>query len=336
MTQPDFWSRPPGFWSRLLSPASAIFSAIGRVHTLVSAPDKIEVPIVCVGNVNVGGAGKTPTAIALANRLKQNELNVHFLTRGYLGRLQGPLRVDLGHHDASDVGDEPMLLAAHAPTWIAKNRAAGAIEAVSAGAQIIVMDDGFQNPHLHKDLAIVVIDGESGFGNGLVMPSGPLREPVPRALARADMVVIIGGSSKLRPDIEEALADYDHPVMRARLDPPPNIEKLKREPVFAFAGIGRPAKFFDMLTAHGLNVIGTKAFPDHHDFTAEDMMALLEAAGTARLVTTAKDFARLDDDGRVHCTVIPVNLVFEQPDMLDVVLGPLIPDQFKAAPQQDP
>ncbi|MEM8915685.1 MAG: tetraacyldisaccharide 4'-kinase, partial [Pseudomonadota bacterium] len=187
MTQPDFWSRPPGVLSNLLSPASAVFRLLGILQSQIAFPDKMEVPVVCIGNVNVGGTGKTPTALAIADRLKHSGMDVHFLTRGYRGRLPGPLRVDLSHHDAGDVGDEPMLLAAHSPTWISKNRAAGAAEAVRDGANIIIMDDGFQNPHIQKDLSVVVIDGESGFGNGRVMPAGPLREPVMRGLGRADL-----------------------------------------------------------------------------------------------------------------------------------------------------
>lgn len=333
MTQPDFWSKPKSLRARLLAPFSHLFDLFGWLNQRSALPDRIEIPVICIGNVNVGGAGKTPTALAIADRLKDVGLKVHFLTRGYLGRLRGPLRVDLAHHDAGDVGDEPMLLAAHAPTWVSKDRAAGAMAAVRAGAQIIVMDDGFQNQQLYKDLSIVVIDGGAGFGNGRVMPAGPLREPVSRALARADAVTVIGGGESFRPDIAKALAGYGQPVLRAHIEPLPIIRVLAGKPLFAFAGIGRPEKFFDMLVDQGMNVVGTKGFADHHDFTTDDMMELTEAAGnhSAQLVTTAKDFARLDDDARAVTTIIPVMLTFEHPDILDQVLAPFVPDTHKAA-----
>lgn len=331
MSQPDFWSRPPGLLARLLTPFGFLFDRLGQLNRRSAYPDRIEVPVLCIGNVNVGGTGKTPTAIAVAARLKAVGLEVHFLTRGYLSRLRGPLQVDLAHHDAKDVGDEPMLLAAQAPTWVSKNRAAGAMAAVRAGAQVIVMDDGFQNQQIHKDVSLVVIDGAAGFGNGRVMPAGPLREPAAPALARADAVMVVGGEPQLRGDIQAALDGFAGPVLRARLEPPASISSLRGEPLFAFAGIGRPEKFFAMLEEHGLNLVGTRKFADHYDFRPDDMMKLMDAAGIlkARLVTTAKDFARLDDEARAVTTVIPVELIIETPDLLEQVLAPLVPDSLK-------
>jgi tetraacyldisaccharide 4'-kinase len=266
--------------------------------------------VICVGNLVAGGAGKTPVALALAELLKARGVGVHILTRGYGGRLPGPLRVELEVHDAGDVGDEALLLAACAPTWVARDRLAGARAAAAAGAAALVLDDGFQNPALAKDLSVLVIDGTYGLGNGRVMPAGPLREAPGRALARADAVVLIGED---RAGIETWLGG--RPLLRAELVPAPDAPDLAGQRVLAFAGIGRPEKVFATLEACGAELVERRAFPDHHPYGRSELDALIARAAAldARPVTTEKDAARLPADLRAAVAVLPVVLRWGDP-----------------------
>src|SRR5262245_39790092 len=243
--------RPPDFWSSrrvlstLLVPAGCVYALATR-RRLKRAGWRALVPVVCVGNIGIGGAGKTPVALALVALLHAAERNPHFLTRGYRGREAGPVRVDPARHDARAVGDEPLLLARAAPTWVAKDRAAGARAAVGAGAGCIVMDDGLQNPSLVKDLSLVVVDGGYGFANERVLPAGPLREPIAGGIARADAIVLVG---------EDATGAVRHfagkPVLAARIVPDEAGMRFAGKPVVAFCGIGRPEKFFATLKSLG-------------------------------------------------------------------------------------
>jgi len=220
------------------------------------------VPVVCVGNLVAGGAGKTPVALALADWLVERGVPAHFVTRGYGGRLRGPMRVDPIRHDALAVGDEALLLALRAPCWVARARSAGVRAAVAAGAGAILFDDGFQNPTVDKTLALVVVDAAYGFGNGRVIPAGPLRENLRGGLARADAVVLVAGEGDAS-DTERLLTARGMLTLRAVLAPV-GAERLIGSCVLAFAGIGRPEKFFATLRALGAVVVGARAFPDHH------------------------------------------------------------------------
>ncbi len=317
--------RPPDFWSSrrvlstLLLPAGWIYAEATR-RRLRRRGWRAPVPVICVGNVGVGGAGKTPTAIAIANLLTADGRRPHLLTRGYGGSNVGPLLVDPERHDYRAVGDEALLLARAAPTWVARDRVAGAKAAVAAGSGCIVMDDGFQHPALMKDLSLLVVDGGYGFGNGRVLPAGPLREPVARGVARADAIVLIGD------DRAGARRHFGRkPVLEARLVPHAAATRFAGKNVVAFCGIGRPDKFFDTLKELGAQVVEAMPFPDHHRFRDNDVMLAVEVAQrrNAVPVTTEKDFVRLAPDARRMVEVVPVTLEWRDPQQIDNLLAPL-------------
>jgi tetraacyldisaccharide 4'-kinase len=273
MRAPDFWrSRSP--LSTLLTPLGALYAVGGRLRRALVSPRELAAPVVCIGNLVAGGAGKTPVALSIAQRLIGQGVKVHFLTQGYGGSLQGPVRVDPDRHGAAEVGDEPLLLARAAPCWVAKDRVAGAEAAIRDGADIIVMDDGHQNPALRKDLSIVVVDGGYGFGNGRVLPAGPLREPVAEGLARADAVALLGDDET---DVLGRL-QANMPILRGRLAPAPVPASVAGRPVLPFAGIGRPDKFFETVRAVGCEIVDSRAFPDHHPYSLAEIEAILAAA----------------------------------------------------------
>jgi tetraacyldisaccharide 4'-kinase len=310
MRPPDFWRRD-GWAARLLAPAGWIYTAAARRRTRQARPFTAPVPVICIGNLTTGGSGKTPIAIAIAEHLIAHGRRVAFLTRGYGGSLAGPIAVDPLAHDAGQVGDEPLLLAAVAPTIVARHRPAGAESAVRAGADVIVMDDGLQNPTLVKSLRIVVIDGETGFGNGRVLPAGPLRVPVAQGLAEADLFVLMGEDRVQLAGILSAHA----PLVRARLRAANAAQGLRGRRVVAFAGIGRPEKFFATLQALGAEVIETAAFADHHRYRDAEIerLAARARAVEAQLVTTAKDHVRLPRALRAGIAFVPVHAVFDDP-----------------------
>lgn len=315
MRAPEFW-RHDGLWPRLLAPAAVLYALGGRLRAVAATPWHAPVPVICIGNLVAGGAGKTPVAISIARRLAARGMAVHCLSRGYGGRLRGPVCVDPAAHTAREVGDEPLLLAAHAPTWVTRDRAAGARAACDDGAQAIVMDDGFQNPSLAKDLSLVVVDGGYGFGNGRLIPAGPLREPLLDGLARADAAVLMGeDKGRLRPHLERRL-----PVLAGRLVP--DDESLRGRRVVAFAGIGRPAKFFATLEAMGCRIAARFAVADHHSYTPDEIMQIVERAHAERAipVTTEKDFVRLPEDARTMVRALPVRLEWADEAALDVLI----------------
>jgi tetraacyldisaccharide 4'-kinase len=314
--------RPPTFWDQdgwattALTPASWLWSAAGWLRAHTTTPARTPLPVICVGNVTVGGAGKTPTALAclalLSARFGSDA--VHAVTRGYGGALPGPVRVDPVRHSVAEVGDEALLLARAAPTWVARDRVAGAQAAAVAGAKLVVLDDGFQNPTIAKDLSLLVVDGHAGFGNGRVMPAGPLREPVPSALDRADAVIVVGDDTYGVADRVRALRPTV-PIIAARIMPDPaTANALKGVRVVAFAGIGRPEKFFATLADCGADIVARRSYPDHHYFTPAELAWLDTEAGRAdaRLVTTEKDWVRLDADWRARITPLPVTLAVDR------------------------
>jgi tetraacyldisaccharide 4'-kinase len=310
---PEFWTRP-GLVAHLLEPLAWANEAAGGVLRALTRPWRARVPVLCVGNLVAGGAGKTPVVLSLARMFFERGLRPHLLSRGYGGSEAGPLAVDPERHGVAQVGDEPLLLARAAPTWIARDRVFGARAAIEAGAGLIVMDDGFQNPGLAKDLSLLVIDGAYGVGNGRVMPAGPLRERVPAALKRADAVVLMG------EDETGVLALLEQiPVLRARLVP---VAAPLAGPVIAFAGIGRPEKFFRTVVETDATLVARHAFADHHVFSETELARLAaeaEKAG-ARLVTTAKDAVRLPPAWRARVAVIEVEVEWRDRAALDAVL----------------
>jgi len=311
---PEFWSRSetPPFWAWPLAPAAWAYSAAGAIKQRFARPKAVSVPVFCIGNLTAGGVGKTPVALTFARQLCNRGLPPFFLSRGYGGRLKGPVRVDPDIHSAREVGDEPLLLSSTAPVIVSADRAAGAAMAVSLGARAIVMDDGFQNFGLAKDLAVVVADGQQGFGNRQVLPLGPLREPVARGLARADAVVQVGGGAPLPV--------ADTPVLQARLR---SLAMAPKGPLVAFAGIGRPDKFFDSLRDAGGQLADAVPFPDHHHFSDGDLSGLAARARAfgATLITTEKDAVRLPPAIRADVVTFPVEAVFADPLALDRLIA---------------
>jgi tetraacyldisaccharide 4'-kinase len=314
--------KAPAFWARRRLPAQLLrpFGLITRLLTArrVARPGlRLTIPTLCVGNAGVGGAGKTIVALDLLSRLPNRPFA---LTRGYGGTLTGPVLVDPARHQAREVGDEALLLAARAPTIVARDRAAGARLALAEGASAIVMDDGLQNPGVEKTLSFLVIDGGFGFGNGYLLPAGPLREPVAAACARVRAAVLIG------EDETNALAALPRhlPVLRARLVPS-CAEDLRGQPVLAFAGIGRPEKFFASVRALGADLRAAKPFPDHHVYAPSELTALLHESDRlgARLVTTTKDQVKLPASLRAATLVVRAGLVWEDPAALEYFLHEL-------------
>lgn len=322
---PARFARPPAFWRsngvlpRLLSPAAFLVAAITARR--VAGPGwQAPVPVICCGNAGVGGAGKTTLALDLLHRLSARGIAAHALTRGHGGRARGVLQVREGM-SAALVGDEALLLAQAAPTWVARDRAAGARAAIDAGAACLVMDDGLQNPGLRQDCALLVIDGAVGFGNGRVLPAGPLREPVAVAAGRCRAAVLLGDD---RAGARAALP-RDLPVLCAALVPRQG-PALRGRRVFAFAGIGRPSKFHATLRDAGAILAGTLDFPDHHRYRPGELRHILAEAARlhAVAITTPKDAMRLSADIRAQVEVLGIALVWDDATieaLLDEVLS---------------
>lgn len=314
MRTPNFWKHR-GIVARLLSPLGALHNASIAFKFAYAKPYRAAMPVICIGNLTAGGSGKTPVALAVAEMLKARGRKPVFLTRGYGGKTRGPLLVK-PHHPARLVGDEALLLARAAPTIVAHDRAIGAALAADQKADVLIMDDGYQNFSLAKDLSLVVVDGEGGFANGLVLPAGPLREDVAQGLKRADGVVLMGSGT---PD----LAGFAGPVMRARLEP--QSREFAGRAVVAFAGIGRPQKFFDTLTALGANVRDSESYADHYFYFPADLDGLRARAKADPLVTTEKDLVRIPPEQRHGISVLAVKARFDDPGLLERLLGKVAP-----------
>jgi tetraacyldisaccharide 4'-kinase len=296
MREPRFW-REDGALARLFTPVAAVYGAISGAR-MARPGARARVPVICAGNLTLGGAGKTPTAIAITKLLLSDGARPFFLSRGHGGALAGPVRVT-PQHRAADVGDEPLLLTRVAPTIIARDRVQGAELAVAEGASIIVMDDGFQNPSLNKDCSLVVLDGERGIGNGRAFPAGPLRAPLDVQLRSASALLVIGETSARVEDVIARAQKRGLPILHGRLAPEPaSIAALANKKALAFAGIAHPEKFFATVAAAGIEAPVRRAFADHHPFTSADARELLEQARRENLLllTTEKDLARMQGD----------------------------------------
>ena len=333
MREPAFWHRPSSWTSLLLTPLGALYGLVAARRLQRQGFDA-GIPVLCVGNYHVGGAGKTPTVLALAKMLRDLGETPVVLSRGYGGRLQGPIRVDPERHVAADVGDEPLMLARTVPVVVARDRIEGVALARSQGASVILMDDGFQNPAIAKDASLIVIDSVRGLGNGRVLPAGPLRAPLPPQLARTDALIVIGNGTAAAA-VAAAVAARGKPVLPAHLEPDhASLASLRGKRVLAFAGIGDPDRFFRTLRASGIEVVVTRAFPDHHPFSQSEIEILVAAAKRDALtpVTTEKDLARLRRVGGLPSwagDIVPFAVTLEFDDVAK--LRTLVTDRlFKA------
>jgi len=311
---PSFWYR--GTWiSRALSPLSCIYRAVHTLNQKSKTPYRSNLPVICIGNVVTGGSGKTPAVLALLDLIQKHGLfqNPVILTRGYGGNLKGPTYVDPQKHSYKDVGDEALLLAGHAPVIVSADRAAGAKLAELGGADLILMDDGLQNPGLEKTLAFLTVNTTTGFGNGRLLPAGPLREPLQDAFAKIQAVIQIGDDAALP-------LPANKPALKSRIDPVTDIDKTKN--YVAFAGLGTPEKFKTTLEENGAMLKDWYAYPDHHPYAESDLEKLEKAAKThnARLITTEKDFVRLPEAFKQQVDVFKIRLIFDdEPAMIDLL-----------------
>ena len=333
LNAPPWWyqrkGQPAPVIRALLTPISWIWGLETARKIAKTQPFDPGVPVICVGNLTVGGAGKTPIVRELIYRLNREGVKAHGLSRGYGGRLAGPVQVDPAAHSAADIGDEPLMLARDGePIWVSRDRPAGARAAVQAGAHAIVMDDGHQNPSLTKTLSLVVVDGETRngewpFGDGAVIPAGPMREPLAKGLARADAVVLMLPADVATPDPELVALFGSKPVLIARLladAPPPTGPQL------GFAGVGKPWKVARSLKAAGCDLVDFASFPDHAPYTPAVLKALEDRAKAlgAGLVTTEKDWVRLPADWRAKAAAWPVRARFEDEPTLERLLKSVI------------
>lgn len=322
MKTPRFWYQPPGVLSALLAPLGWLYNAATKARLNRSARATLGIPVICVGNINAGGTGKTPTVIALSQRLRDLGHVPHVVSRGHGGQLDGPVEVDPSRHTAAQVGDEPLLIAAFADVWVAKDRASGGQAAEAAGATIVIMDDGFQNPDLHQDLKIVVVDAARGFGNMRCIPAGPLREKVETGLARADALVSIGTPEE--QDLLQIPDNISTPRLHAHLRPLETGMDWAGTPYLAFAGIGHPEKFFATLRSVGATLVDAVPLADHGGLSVALLSRLERRANAqgAQLVTTEKDAARLPKSFRGKVLTLPVRLEFEDEAAVKALLSP--------------
>jgi tetraacyldisaccharide 4'-kinase len=327
MKAPSFWYKDPGLLAGLLLPLTFIYKFLTLLKRATSKPYRATVPVICIGNLTVGGTGKTPTVIALAQRLITQGYNPSIVSRGYGGSQKGPLKVNEQIHKFNDVGDEPLLLSSIAPTWVAKNRRLGIIAAVKQGANIILLDDGFQNKKIYKDISIVTVDAYRGFGNGLLLPAGPLREPIYSGLSTANFLISIGDDESHKNFINKLSLERTPTIISGRLAPIKTGMDWKNLSVFAFAGIGNPEKFFLTLRNLGAKVVNTIALSDHQIFDKK-LLLRLETESieiNAQLVTTEKDAIRLPHEFRKKVLSLPVRLEISSWAEIEKLVEKLIP-----------
>ncbi|MEM9573479.1 MAG: tetraacyldisaccharide 4'-kinase [Pseudomonadota bacterium] len=327
MREPRFWSREVDPKSReaapvmrmLLSPLAWAYAEVTRRKITGADSVSVSAKVICVGNLTAGGTGKSPVVADLRDRIESKfGLRAATLSRGYKGKLKGPLKVDLAQHTAADVGDEPLMLAATGESWIGADRAAAGKAMSEAGVDVIIMDDGHQNPRLAKDLTFIVVDSHAGFGNGFVIPKGPLREPVSAGLLRADAIIVMGDGQE--PAI---LHDSNLPLFRGAISAK---HKPSANCYVGFAGIGRPEKFFDTLGQFGVDLRDSVPFPDHHVFSESDLRYLRRLAKDhgANLITTEKDYVRIPDQMRQDIEYLPIMVQFDLEPELDKLLADVI------------
>lgn len=308
MKTPKYW-QSNSFTSKILSPLGFLYGLMTQLRLKLKSPHKVSIPVVCIGNITAGGTGKTPVSISIAKLLATEMYNPFFVSRGYGGKLQDVI-VNNKKHTAKDVGDEPLLLSKQAPVVVNANRYAAAQKAVEQGADIIIMDDGFQNPSLHKDLSFLVFDGNYGIGNGKIIPSGPLRETLENGTKRADSIIILG---KDKHDLAKrcglpAFFGHTEAVQTT----------INNQDVVAFAGIGHPQKFYHSLKQQGFNVVKTIDFPDHHFYTREELENIINEAKklNAQIYTTSKDFVKIPPLYSQDINVLEVAVVWDNPEEL--------------------
>lgn len=314
MKQPSFWFKNKNLVSFLLFPFGFLYEKIVFFRLKTTKPYKTKIPVVCVGNICVGGTGKTPLSLALSEYFIRKSKNVFFLNHGYKSNLQN-IMIDLREHKASDVSDEAMIFAMKLPTVVDRNRARGAQKAEKLGADIVIMDDGFQNPLVYKRLSLVVFDGKRGIGNGLCMPAGPLRETLKQGLKRAHAAVIVGPDET---DLAEKIKKlYPRlPILFGHLEPKQSLKGLKG---IAFAGIGHPEKFYTMLEKSGVHLVDKVSFPDHYAYTRADIKKLVKRKQP--LFTTLKDAVKIDEDLRAQLTIVDVDFIFDNADEWEKLLS---------------
>ena len=341
LDEPAWWYATDGS-----HPASRVLAPLGRVYGWAverrfrtAVPHHARFPVICIGNFTVGGTGKTPLSRFLLETFAARGVQAACLTRGYGGSLSGPVWVDLAHHSAREAGDEPLLVAGHARVMIARDRAAGlaAIER-EGGIEAVVMDDGLQNPSVHKDLTIALVDARRGFGNGRVFPAGPLRARLAFQLGLVDCIVVTGEDPPEGPSavFEEMKRRFHGPVLRGRVTPSGETEWIAGARVLAYAGIANPGRFFRLVESFGPEALHTRAFPDHHAFTEREAVRLLAGADAtgAELITTEKDLARLAGAAgelatlKARSRTLPIKMTFEERDL--VRLHALIDGALKA------
>ncbi len=314
MREPWFW-RSHSITAKTIAvglrPFSALYDFGQRLRQHMTTPTPAPVPIICIGNATLGGVGKTPFSIALYELLQEDGAEVQFLTRGYGGTEPGPIKADPATHSAAQIGDEPLLLARKGTTWIARDRRIGAQAAAQDGADIIIMDDGFQNPTLQKTVSILLISADDPDGNGLVFPAGPLREPIGRAQSRADIIIYVGKDAKSAQNAADNHSAHFAAWLEPDATPPP-------QRVMAFSGIGQPDKFFDLLQHSGFDIAKTISFPNHHPFSTHNLSALetLAREHDAAMITTEKDYVRIPHDLKENILSFPVRMKINQPALL--------------------
>jgi tetraacyldisaccharide 4'-kinase len=322
MKTPAWW-QTRSLTAQILLPISAMWQFCAWLRPRLATPVKLSVPVICVGNVVAGGGGKTPVALALGEATKALGINAYFISRGYGGSIRLPTRVDIARHTASEVGDEPLLLAHVLPTIIARDRVQAAKLAVEQGATLIIMDDGLQYPHMIKDFSILVMKGENPIGNGLLMPAGPLREPLASALKRSDVIIHIDGNNVPLPQV---ILQSRKSVFKSKSQTvvPESINKA-----IAFAGIAHPVHFHQSLIRAGVEVLEFYDYPDHHPYTQHEINRLVEHAKalSVPLITTEKDLVRLRslDLGNHKVHAAKQQLKFENGDVFFDILK-----QFKS------
>ena len=273
-------------------------------------PKKVKVPVICIGNLTAGGSGKTPVSISIAKILKNSGKTPYFVSRGYGGNLSN-IEVDINIHSPIEVGDEPLLLAKEAPVIVNHKRFDGATRAVSNGANIIIMDDGFQNPQLYKDKSFLVIDGNVGLGNMFPIPAGPMREFYSHGKKRAQAVIILGDD---KTSVAEKFNDL--PIFYGNIVPKKPQTRYKK--VVAFAGIGRPQKFYNSLKNCELEVIKTFDFPDHYFYKNDDIKEIVETAEKlgAEIYTTSKDFVKIPAAYKDKINVLEISISWKDENKL--------------------